>query len=190
MVPVLRVAGQQIDARPGGRLAWLLEFVREDPARWQPADREAHGNRLLAFIYTPMPPNLLRRVELIEPLAPGDAVETLQAELRDWLRQLVSAPFGTRVPVPREDLEEVMIRMTAPGEKPSIFALSWGGPRRTMLFQAVKLLILRSEDPLIACHTCGEPILALRKRLFCDNRCLQKWHDREKAKQRRKGSPR
>jgi hypothetical protein len=184
MVPVIRVAAQQIDAYPGGRLAWLLRFVREDPARWQPADREAHGNRLLAFVYT-LPPHLLRRAELIEPLTPADAVETLQGELRDWLRRLVSSPVGTPVPVPTKDLVKALVRATAPGVKPAIFGVTYGGPRSTMLFQAVETLIHKAEGRLIACQECGEPILALRKRLFCpDGPCLQKWHDRERPKRR------
>jgi hypothetical protein len=187
MVPVIRVAGQQIDANPGGRLAWLLEFVREDPARWQPADREAHGNRLLAFVYH-LSSSTRALGQPIPPIAPAD-VETLQVELRDWLRNLVSAPAGVSVPVPTEGLEEVMVRATKPGEKPAIFGLGRGGPRRTMLFQAVKSLILESAGRLIACQECGSPILALRKRLFCPSphTCLQRWHDREKAKQRGKG---
>jgi hypothetical protein len=195
MLPLIRLAGEQIDAQPGGRLAWLLWFIREDPATWQPGDREAHGNRLLAFIYTPMAPNMLSRGDHnIPPLAPADAVETLQGELRDWLSKVVSSPAGEYVPVPTEGLEKWRVRMTAPGKKPAIFGVSYGGPRRTMLFQAVDALIEKSDGRLIACQECGKPILALRKRLFCPDssttRCLQTWHDREKAKQRGKGRAR
>jgi hypothetical protein len=187
MLPLIRVAGQQIDAVPGGRLAWLLGFIREDPARWQPGDREAHGNRLLAFLYTPMPPNLLRLGDHnLEPLASADAVETFRAEIRDWLRQVVSVPAGVGVPLTTEGLTMSIIRATAPGVKPAIFTESYGGPRRTMLFQAIHALIRKSDGRLIGCQECGEPILALRKRLFCPApaSCLQKWHDREKAKRR------
>ena len=124
MVPLIRLAGQQIDAFPGGRLAWLLEFIRQSPALWQPADREAHGNRLLAFIYTPMAPTFLRRGQgNIQPLTPAGAVETLQTELRDWLQKVVSDPAGT-VSVPTEGLEKALFRATKPGEKPAIFGRS------------------------------------------------------------------
>jgi hypothetical protein len=93
------------------------------------------------------------------------------------------------VKVPTDDLQQSLVRATAPGIKPAIFATNprGGGPRRTVLFQVVKDLVLKEGDRLIRCPECKEPFLALRKKKFCKGECLQRWHDREKMARRKKG---
>src|SRR5262245_27556585 len=68
----IRLAAKRVDAEPGGRLAWLVRFVREDPADWLPADREGHGFRLLAIGYGDRIPLNLVGGSGIEPLSPDD----------------------------------------------------------------------------------------------------------------------
>ena len=189
MVVQIRRAWQQIDAEAGGALAWLTGFVREDPSRWLPGEQEAHGYRMLALVYGRMPDNLLRLGQDIPPITPASVEET-HGELRAFLRQLVRVPAGVPVPVPTEGLAEALVRATAPGERRAIFGTSRGGLRRTLLFQAVKELIIVAGDRLTACPgpECGEPFLALRKKKFCSSSCLQRWHDARRSKT--KGGPR
>lgn len=103
---------------------------------------------------------------------------------------------GVSVKVPTDGLGEVLIRASkpsretlvsaaGPSEVPAIFGVSRGGPRRTLLFQAVKALVLES-DRLMACPTCGEPFLALRKKTFCQSECLQAHHDQIKITNRKR----
>src|SRR5262245_27604595 len=97
MVGQIRRAWQQIDAGPGGALAWLTGFVREDSSRWLPGEREAHGYRLLALVYGRLPDNLLRRGgDSLPPIAPA-SVEEIHAELGAFLRELVRVPAGVPV---------------------------------------------------------------------------------------------
>jgi len=180
MVGQIRRAWQQIDAEAGGALGWLTGFVRGDPSRWLPGEREAHGYRLLALVYGRLPDNLVRFRSDIPQIAPA-SVEEIHAELGAFLRKLVQAPAGV-VPVPTEGLEESLFRATAPGEKRAMFGTSRGGPRRTLLFQAVKKLILETGDRLTACPECREPFLALRKKKFCQSTCLQRWWDAKRPK--------
>ena len=186
MIPLIRRARQQIAARPGGPLGWLVEFVREDADTWLPGDVEAHGHRLLALVYAPMSDNVVALGRgRISPLTPTSIVET-HAELRAFVRALVTVQAGTEIEVPTEGLKEMLVRTQAPGVKPASWGIGRGGPRRTLLYQTVKALVA-GQDRLIACPECGKPFLALRKKKFCDTPCLQAWWD---AKRSRKGSGR
>jgi len=185
IIPLIRKARQQIEAEPGAALGWLVRFVREDPERWLPGDMEAHGYRLLALVYGPIGEHVLQRgAGHIPPITPTSVVE-IHAELAAFFSELVSGPAPRTVKVPTDDLGKVLIRASAPGEKPAIFGISRGGPRRTLLFQAVEALVLAS-DRLMACPgpKCGKPFLALRKKKFCDSDCLQSWHDERRPKKR------
>ncbi len=185
MIGHIRRAWQQIDAEAGGALAWLTSFIREDATHWLPGAREAHGYRLLALVYGRMPDNILRLGSPIPPITPASVEET-HAELGAFLRELVRVPAGVLVTVPTEGLDEALVRATAPGEKRAIFGTSRSGLRRTLLFQAVKGLILETGDRLTACPgpACGEPFLALRKRKFCSSACLQRWWDAKRPTKR------
>ena len=146
LIPLIRKARQQIDGAPGGALGWLLEFVRSDPATWLPGDRDAHGHRLLALIYPPLPENMLQIGRAhIPPVTPGD-VEALHDELYEFFRQLVTVDVGAPVKVPTDGLEEVLVRAsesiatergkttlvaaTGPSAVPAIFGVSRAGPRK------------------------------------------------------------
>jgi hypothetical protein len=186
MVGHIRRAWQQIDAEAGGALGWLTGFVREDPSRWLPGEQEAHGYRLLALVYGRLPENLRRHGHgNIPPIKPA-LVKGSHAELRAFLHELVRIPAGVLLPVPTEGLAESLFRATPPGEKRAIFGTSRSGLRRTLLFQAVKGLILEKGDRLTACPgpACGEPFLALRKKKFCSSTCLQRWWDAKRPKKR------
>jgi hypothetical protein len=193
LVATIRLAGEHLDELPGGRLGWVLQFLRTDPARWLPGDAEAFASRLLAIVYGPLPPNMLQLGEgPIPPLEP-DSVEQMHAELGAFFRQVVS---GARlISIPTEGLSEAMCRVDEPeprrqdgDNRPprSLFVTSLGGPRRTILYQKIKELILKT-DRLVACPQCGRPFLALRKMVYCQQSCLQAWHD---AKRPKKGAGR
>ena len=184
MIPLIRKARQQIEAEQGGALGWLVRFVREQPEGWLPGDIEAHGYRLLALVYGPLGETTrLLGTGHIPPITPSSVVE-IHAELGAFLRELVTVSVATWVKIPTDDLSEGFVRASTPGHKPAIFGISRNGPRRTLLFQAIKALILAS-DRLMACPgpKCGKPFLALRKKKFCGSTCLQNWHDeRRKTK--------
>lgn len=182
MIPLIRTAGRQIDAEPGGRLGWLLRFVREDPSRWLHGNREAHGHRLLAMMYgTTLLDSLVAFERPVSPVAPAD-VDAMHAQLGAFFRALVSEDWP-RVLVPTDGLEEHIVRATAPGEKPAIFGLMRRGPLPTMVLQAAKTLVTEGGgNRLLACKECGGPFLALRKRLFCSQPCLQKYYDARRPK--------
>lgn len=184
MLPLIRKARQQIEESPGSALGWLLDFLRRsEPAQWLPGEVEAHGYRLLALVYGPLPESLLSFLDgHVPPVTPAD-VESIHAEMRAFFRDLVTLPAGTPIKIPTDDLHQVLVRATAPSEKPAVFVIgSAGGPRRTILFQTVRELILKHGDRLIACPRCKEPFLALRKRLFCSSKCLQAWYDAKRPK--------
>lgn len=188
MLRRVRIAGQQIDAAPGGRLGWVLEFVRSDPAKWLPGDQQSHGERLLACALPPIPDNRVSwgpdPDRLRATLTPAE-VRRYHRELRDWLQKLVSYPGGLPgVAVPMKGYQMVLVRATAPGEKPAIFVPSPGGPLKTMLFHRVAQWIV-ATDRLVACLECGKPALALRRRLFCGSECLQAHHDQIKIAKRK-----
>ena len=184
MIPLIRVASRQIDATPGGRLGWVVQFVREDSEAWRPKDVEAHGHRLLALVYPPMPNNTLQLGSgKIPPVSP-DAVRAIHRELGAWIRTLVTMPVGQLVPIPSDEYTEVLVRASEPGKKPASFGISRGGPRRTLLFQTMKALVLAPLGKrLLACPTCDEPYMAVPgKKRYCDGRCRQRWHDVRRPK--------
>jgi hypothetical protein len=179
----VRIAAQQVDAEPGGKLGWMVRFAREDPASWLPGDRDAHGWRLLSFP-RPIAPNEVRETG-IHPLAPQDVI-ALHSEIREMLRAIVGGPEnrGRGIEIPTDGLKVSLIRASGPGKKPAIFGFSHGGPFRTMLFQKLAELVV-ANDRLIACPFCGEPFLALRKQKFCGPKCAERWHNREKLAKRK-----
>ena len=157
MIPLIRVASRQIDATPGGRLGWVVQFVREDSEAWRPKDVEAHGHRLLALVYPPMPNNTLQLGSgKIPPVSP-DAVRAIHRELGAWIRTLVHAPpVGQARPDSVGRVHgSVLVRASEPGKKPASFGISRGGPRRTLLFQTMKALAVAPLGKrLLACPTC------------------------------------
>lgn len=180
MIPLIRKARQQIEAEPGGPLGWLVRFVREDPDTWLPGDVEAHGYRLLAFVYPHLSEKTLALGEPIPPITPY-SVEEIHDELRGFFHELVSAPVGQGVTIPTDDLVVSLWRTADPGKKPAAWGRGRGGPRRTLLYQEVAELVFR-QDRLIACPQCSRPFLALRKKKFCTLECLQTWWDAKRSK--------
>jgi hypothetical protein len=186
-----RIAGEQLDKEPGGRLGWLVHFAREGPAK-TPGALESQGEQLLACALGPLPPNLVSfgpdPDAQRSTFTPAD-VRRFHRELRNWFHALVSYPgLVPGVAVPMKGYRMTLVRMTRPGVKPSIFAPSTGGPLRTKLFHRAAQWII-ATDRLVACPECGRPVLALRRRLFCPApaKCLQTHHDRKKIANRKNG---
>lgn len=170
----VRLAGQQLEAHRGGRLGWIVDFAGEDPARWLPGDVAAHGDRLAAFAFGPIPPFVVETGSRLGPMSSAE-VKTLHRDVGAFLRALVSDPRRL-IPVKQEGLERCLVRVTDPGIKPAIFAESWGGPLPAMIFHRLADLIVKS-DRLLACKQCGRPFLALRKAIFCGSKCAERWHN-------------
>jgi hypothetical protein len=192
LIPLIHQARRQLERYPpGGPLGWLVDFARSDPATWLPGDRDAHGHRLLGLIY-PLPENQVRLGSgPIPPITPAD-VEAFHDELYDFFHRLVTVDAGALVEIPTDGLVEVIVRASArssetltldgiagPAAVPAIFGVSRGGPRKTMLYQEIKQLVIAS-DRLMSCPRCHRPFLALRKKKFCDKDCLREWHDKMK----------
>lgn len=192
IIRLARLAGEELDKEPGGRLGWLVQFAREDPAKWLPGAQESHGYRLLACAWGPLLPSLVSFGPDPDaprsPLTPAD-VRRFHRELRAWFHALVSYPGGMPgIVVPMRGYGLTLVRATAPGEKPSIFGMAPRGPLKTMLFHRAAQWIF-ATDRLVACPECRRPVLALRRRLFCPAPapCLQKHHDRKKIAARKNG---
>jgi hypothetical protein len=125
-------------------------------------------------------------IDLPEALTPEE-VEALHGELRATVRDLLSLnPKGAiRVTIPTDGLTESLVRYTAAGEKPAMFAVAYGHVvARTAIFQAVKTLILQAGDRLIACPVCGKPFIAVRKQVFCLPRCAQRARNEKRVDKR------
>jgi hypothetical protein len=201
------VLAQELRRTPGGRLGWLVAFLREDPKTWLPEHAVLHGYRLniLAHMYEleGYPSRVMieierpaeRPSEWETPWEPA-RVRRFHHRLRTWMRTLVSEVSGggvhVWVPVPMRGLTLSVARVTPPRHKPATFVLRYHGPQETILFYKLTEWI-RATDRLVACRQCGEPCLALRKRVFCSPACLQLHHDRkkiEKRKRKTKGDPR
>jgi hypothetical protein len=185
-VQQLHLARRKVDDAEGGPLGWLVAFANEDPKTWPSAEVELHGLQLLAFVH-PLPPQLVSGAGL-RPLSHRDVLAH-QRQIREKLRELVSVPFMRPVTIPTSGLRTALVRTTEPGVKPAPWGLSHhGSPLTTMLWQRVAELVLQT-DRLIACKgpKCGRPFLALRKKLFCTEKCAQRWHDRRKIEAKRKG---
>jgi uncharacterized C2H2 Zn-finger protein len=81
---------------------------------------------------------------------------------------------------------EGLVRLTAVGTKPALWASSYGQSNvRTALFQAVKVLILQAGHHLLRCPECGSAFVAVRKQQYCTTRCAQKVRNDKKAAVRR-----
>ena len=177
------IAAEQIDSEPGGRLGWVLRFVREDPKRWLPGEREAHGYRLLALG--------LRATPGGAPLVPGSRpltasdVAALHTELRDWFHRLVNTPAMGLVEIPSDGLKTSILRAPKPGERGANVMIR-RGPFRVTLWQTVADLACDTTR-LVACPTCDQPFLALRKMKFCSPECTQRFWNREKVKAKQRG---
>jgi len=205
----LQVAHAQLQAEPGGRLGWLVRFAREDPAKWLPGDQEAHRYRLLACaVFSTFERQdrlfgfMLRAVHKMEakmgPFTPSATdslgrslsaltsagVLALHAELKTFFSACVTGPGWQEIEIPTAGLRMAIVRCAKPGEKPATMARTLGGTFRATLWHSIADWLV-ATDRLLACPTCGEPFLALRKRLFCSPTCLQAHHDRKKIEKRK-----
>jgi hypothetical protein len=187
----LKAATRAIGSTPTSRLAWVVKFINDDPTQWHPAVRTAYGDCLYAVassgsfgVLASADPD-----ELPDTM-PGEEVEAVHRDLRATLRDLVgkNPTRAQMVDIPTEGTTVGLIRLTAAGVKPAMFATSHGHKyARVAIFQAAKDLILQAGERLIACPICGAPFLYNRKQLFCGIRCAQKARNdrREEARPRK-----
>jgi len=180
----LTVATKMIGDTAAARLAWVVRFVREDPASWHSATRAAYGDGLVALgrhgvgDLENLPP----------PLKPAE-VTTLHAELRTLLRSLVGGggarPF--MVMVRPERGSKAIIRLKGVGVRPALFAISYGHTDApSAILHTVTNLIVQEGERLIACPVCAAPFIAVRKQRFCQTTCAQRVRNERKAARRPK----
>lgn len=165
------------------RLAWLIQFAKEDATTWRSADIHDRGDRLLALAGHAMSSNFRGGIALPEPLPESD-VRNIHLTLKRFLSDIVNVPFGHRVALPSGDLQVTMLRATDVGQKPAIYAVSYEGDTRTRVLHQMKDLVLTVGSRLVACPLCGRPVLANHKRRFCDDDCAQRARDARKVERR------
>jgi hypothetical protein len=112
------------------------------------------------------------------------AVLAIHDELRTFFRACVTVPALRAIEIPTAGLQMWIVRLQNPGKKPARMRRALGGTFRATLWHSIADWLVQT-DRLLACPTCNEPFLALRKRLFCSPLCLQKHHDSKKIEKRR-----
>lgn len=170
----LRFAIQTIGDTAPARLAWLLGFLGEAPERWHPAVRAVHGACLVMLAIADLENVALLKFQ--RALTPDEILD-LHTALRATVGALLTdnPTGGAQVSIPTDGLSERLVRTTKAGVKPAVFGVDYGLDNpRTAIFQAVKTLILRAGDRLIACPACRTPFLAVHKMQFCSPRCAQR----------------
>jgi hypothetical protein len=185
----LKTASRAIGDTYAARLAWVIRFIGENPETWHPAVAVAHGDCLHAIGLGGFPPSLVGDIDLPDPLT-AEEVADLHRELCAMLRDLLGKNpdrGGQLVMIPTEGQTEGLIRLTLAGKKPAMYAVSRGQTTaRTAIFQAIKDLILRAGDRLIACLApgCGAPFIAIRKQEYCSPRCAQRVRNQKRPDSR------
>lgn len=183
----LSIAARTIGSTDEDRLAWLVRFATEDAATWQSADRAARGNCLAVLATHFLPAEVSPLPASIDPTV----VNALHDELRDILQRLVTAaPYVEPVSWPTDGVMPALVRQTAVGERPAIFAAASSGHRdpRTAVLEVARDLILRAGSRLLACLAadCRRPFYAVRKQRYCSAACNQRVRNAKKPQRPRK----
>lgn len=187
-VRALKAASAEVGYRGEDRLEWAVKFSQEDPAAWDQKLLRARGDALLALA-RPVSQNLVGGPTMPPPLK-GRQVHRLHAALKDLLEQVVTAGrTGEKPPpvrVPATGFQMSIVRFSAEGTKPADFAVSYShsSPMSAVLLAVASLVVGTPGRRLIACGWCRKPLLATRKRQFCDDNCAQKMRNDRKASRR------
>jgi hypothetical protein len=180
------VASRDIGDTASARLAWVVRFVRENPATWHSATRTANGDRLVAFGKRGFPESLIGGVDLPPPLSAPD-IDAIHHEIGTFLRAIVTCAPGQVVSWSIEGSTAGLVRSTAVGAKPAIFASAFGHKdARTAIMQHVRDLVLQAGERLLACPQCRAPFIAIRKQIFCTPECAQRARNARKPPRPRK----
>jgi hypothetical protein len=164
------------------RLAWVTRFAAESPSTWHSGDVQARGDCLLALCGYALPPNLLGGVELPAPVPRPTVLDTHQA-VASFLREAVTVPAMKTVSVPDDaHVAAHLLRTTAVGVKPAVWAVRYSATSiKAGVLNAITDLVLQHGDRLVACRYCSDPVLSVKKRAFCTERCAQKFRNEKKA---------
>lgn len=185
----LKAATRTIGDTNADRLAWLVNFIAEDPKTWHSATRAERGDCLVALGTGGYLSSLVGEIELPSPLAPA-VIGTLHREMREKVRSLVGGDQWVHFPTG----DAYLARFTDVGESPAQYLLSYGHTTpRAAIFHAAKDLILGSGgDRLLACPKCGTPFVRVRRQVFCSRECAQDVRNERKATLRKtkKAKPR
>jgi len=77
-----------------------------------------------------------------------------------------------------------LIRASEKGNKPAAWGVTYGSKTAvSAVVRKIADLVLTAGDRLIACHYCGNPIVSVKKQLFCNAFEAQK-HRNAKGKPR------
>jgi predicted nucleic acid-binding Zn ribbon protein len=179
----LKIATKVIGDTHAARLAWIVRFVREDPAMWHSATRASHGDCLVALGQGGYPVNVEEVNHVPPPLEPAQ-ITALHAELRTALRALVSGGGARAFAVPFETEGGIteLVRLTGVGVRPAQFTRFYAdADARSAVLRAVANLLEWAGGPLIACPVCKDPLVIVRKQRFCSAKCAQKMRNDRKA---------
>jgi hypothetical protein len=171
---------------PEDRLRWVVEFTQKDLEALRREERVALGLDLLMLAtagWAPSKPRGSRgghQYTSAMPLAtlPDDLLSSLQAEMAHGLQSLlIEPPQPWDLPAP----ETVSVsRISPPGAKKAQLAVHWEGGVREAILGSVLTLLLQAGDALRACATCGRPLVARKRQIYCSPVCSQKVRDRNR----------
>jgi hypothetical protein len=179
----LREASRALGYSVSERLTWVTKFVGEDQSLWNEATERAYANRLAALV-CPIPENILGGIQLPPAITAID-LRVIQKTLRDILRSAVESPIGKPIPIPTEGLTMSLVRVTDKGKKPARWAVTYGSSSPAIaVIRLVADLVLTAGDRLIACRHCGNPIVAVKKQLFCNPYEAQRYRNERRGSRR------
>lgn len=163
-----------IHETPAGRLRWLMDFLRRDPAQLDSAEKLEAGSRLRAFL--PSEPGTGWSTTG-SPMAISDAeISRIHARLADGMRRLLAGEQWS-LPVPRE---AALYRMNKNPKRLQVAqTVIADGDDATVL--GVASLIRSHGERLRACKRCQAPFYGIKRQEFCSPSCGQKTRDEKKA---------
>jgi hypothetical protein len=176
----LKIASQQVGASSLSRLAWVVRFVGEKPETWHSATPAAHGDCLHALAGHAIPPNMVGGISLPAPMDAAD-VDAIHREVKAFLVAAVGHAVLEPVPIRSDGLQVGLVRLSEIRARPAVWSLVYSAAAPAVaVLHAVKDLVLQAGDRLVACRYCGEPVLAVKKRAFCNEHCAQRFRNEKR----------
>ena len=181
-------ASRAVGATEAQQLAWVTRFVGEDPNLWNSATERSHANCLtvLAGGMT-FPEFFLGGIPLPQPLDLSE-IRVIHQSVRELLRKAVNADVVEMIEIPMQGVSRYLYRQTKPGKKPAIWHTRYRSQTPVAaVLQTVANLVCEAGDRLIACQSCGNPIVSVKKQLFCNPSEAQKVRNDRREQRRQHG---
>lgn len=161
-------ASRTVGHTPASQLAWVTKFIAEDPSRWNERTERSHAN-CLTVLATAIIPEFVHGGFRLPPTLDSEEVREIHQLLKNTLTAAVDASVGVPIVIPTEGLTMALVRASEKGKKPAIWGVTYGGRADTAVVRSVVDLIRSpAGDRLIACKYCGNPIVSVKKQLFCN----------------------